>query len=66
MISATDKLLSNIREYYELLGFLNEKHPQVLKEYKIRGAGLAAQTPTPTDVAITQRINPNDYRDTIQ
>ena len=33
MAQQTDKLLSNIREYQDLLGFLNEKHPQVLKEW---------------------------------
>jgi hypothetical protein len=32
-MSATEKLLSNIKEYYHLLGFLNEKHPEVLKEW---------------------------------
>ncbi len=60
------KLLANIQEYHNLLGFLYKKHPQVLKEYKIRGAGLAAQTPTPTDVVITPVTNRNDYTDTIQ
>jgi hypothetical protein len=33
-MSATEKLLSNIHEYHDLLGFLNEKYPQVLKEWK--------------------------------
>ena len=33
-MSETDKLLSNIREYADLLEFLNEKHPHVLKEWE--------------------------------
>ena len=33
-MSQTDKLLQNIREYTGLLEFLNEKHPQVLKEWE--------------------------------
>ena len=43
-LSQTDKLLSNILEYNNLLGFLNEKHPTVLDEWKNNSAGLVAQT----------------------
>jgi hypothetical protein len=35
MTSQTDKLLSNIREYTGLLELLNERHPQVLKEWEV-------------------------------
>lgn len=59
-----DKLLSNINEYNNLLGFLNEKHPTVLDEWKNKSAGLAAHTQQPTDDSNHQRSNLNgNYRD---
>lgn len=48
-MAPTDKLLLNIEEYSNLLGFLNEKHPEILNEWKSKSAGLAAQTQQTTD-----------------
>ena len=39
-MSATERLLTNIREYTDLLQFLNQKYPNVLQEFKIINAGL--------------------------
>ena len=39
IMSATEKLLSNIAEYRNLLRFLNEKHPEILEEWKINAPG---------------------------
>lgn len=49
-MSQTEKLLSNIQEYQNLLGFLNEKHPQVLKEW----------SNGPTNKATTATTHAND------
>jgi hypothetical protein len=32
-VSATEKLLLNMKEYYELLGFLNTKYPEILAKW---------------------------------
>ena len=51
-MSATEKLLSNITEYYNLLGFLNEKHPDILKEWRwSNGPNHKATTGYQTDLA---------------
>jgi hypothetical protein len=65
-MSATEKLLSNINEYQNLLGFLNEQHPKILDEWKSKCDGLAArsqhqQTQQPPEV----NLNGN-YRDRIR
>jgi hypothetical protein len=61
-MSQTEKLISIVYEHKELLGFLSDKHPSILDEWKNKSAGLAAQTQQPTDAA-TLVINQNDYRD---
>jgi hypothetical protein len=33
-MSATERLVSNVHEYYELLDFLNENYPNVIEEWK--------------------------------
>jgi hypothetical protein len=60
-MSQTERLLSNIREYYQLLGFLNEKHPQVLKEWS---NGVSNATTNRTDAVDNPRNQlRDDYRD---
>jgi hypothetical protein len=61
-MSATEKLISIVYEHKELLGFLNDKHPTVLNEWKNKGAELAVRTPQTTDAA-TLVIIQNDCRD---
>jgi hypothetical protein len=61
-MSATEKLISIVYEHKELLGFLNDKHPTVLNEWKNKGAELAVRTPQATDAA-TLVIIQNDCRD---
>jgi hypothetical protein len=38
-MSVIDKLLSNIHEDRQLLGFLKDEYPKVLEEWKSKGAG---------------------------
>jgi hypothetical protein len=60
-MSATEKLLLNINEYHNLLGFLNEKHPQVLKEWS---NGAINATTNRTDAVDNPRNQlRDDYRD---
>ena len=48
-MSATERLLTNIREYTDLLQFLDQKYPNVLQEFKILNAGLPGQQETDGD-----------------
>lgn len=63
-MSATEKLLLNINEYHNLLGFLNEKHKTVLDEWKNKNAGVD-ETPAADETrdADIPGVNQNDYRD---
>ncbi len=45
----TEKLLCTIHEYCELLGFLNTKHPEVLKEWKWSNGVTNATTQNQTN-----------------
>lgn len=59
-MSVTEKLLSNIKEYYQLLGFLDAKHPEVLREWK--GSSMRATTKTEGDVTDTDGQNRHGYK----
>lgn len=50
-MSATERLLTNIREYTDLLQFLDQKYPKVLNEFKIINAGLPGQQETNDKIA---------------
>ena len=62
-LSATERLISIVYEHKELLGFLNEKHPSILVEWKNKGAELAVQTPQTTDDSNHQSDLNGNYRD---
>ena len=59
-MSATERLLSNINEYHNLLGFLNERYPKILNEWKL-GTGPNHK---PNTNSITRGINSNDRQQT--
>jgi hypothetical protein len=62
-LSQTDLLLSNINEYHNLLGFLNDRHPEILDEWKSKCVALAARSQQTTDAdVINSRFNLHDYR----
>lgn len=56
-LSQTDQLLSNIHEYHNLLGFLNERYPKILNEWKL---GIGPGTTEPNTNSITRGTNSND------
>ena len=63
-LSKTDELLSNIYEYHDPLGFLNERYPKILNEWKL---GTGPGTTKPNTNSITGGTNSNDRsnRDTV-
>ena len=63
-MSATEKLLSNIQEYHNLLGFLNEKHPKILEEWKARGPN--SPSTNDDDPTITPEPTRNDSQEIIR
>jgi hypothetical protein len=64
MMSQTEKLLSNIHEYQNLLGFLKDKHPTVLDEWK--NNGLRPITTSDTTRTTTPEQTRNDSRQFIR